>query len=141
MKAYKISNDTKNMVINLLSNINNLQIEERIVNNCHILLNDKEDIVGTISYEKFDNIALIRYFVFKKNITFNDLIILYNSLENELKDKEVIYAIGIINSDEVKDVFINLGFKKKEKDKLYFEETLFEKTIYKDNDIFFKSVK
>ena len=92
MKAYKISNDTKNMVINLLSNINNLQIEERIVNNCHILLNDKDDIVGTISYEKFDNIALIRYFVFKKNITFNDLKILYNSLENELKEKEVIYA-------------------------------------------------
>ena len=64
MNVLKVNDDTKVMVINLLKNVNGLKIENHIVDNCHVLLNDKEDIMGTISYEKYDQYALIRYFVF-----------------------------------------------------------------------------
>ena len=48
------------------------------------LLNDKEDIMGTISYEKYDKYALIRYFVFKKNISYEDLYRRVCSIEKTL---------------------------------------------------------
>ena len=71
MKVEKISNETNSMVINLLKNVKGLSIESKIVENCHVLLNEKNDIVGTISFEKYNNYAIIRYFVFKRNIDYN----------------------------------------------------------------------
>lgn len=140
MRAEKINNDNKTMVINLLKNVNGLKIEDHIVNNCHVLLNEKDDITGTISYEKFNRYALIRYFVFKKNIVSNDLIVLYDSLEKELALKKISESIAIINSNEVKEVFESLGFKKVEKSKVFFDETEFKKTNFKDNDIYAKKI-
>lgn len=140
MKVLKVSDDTKVMVINLLKNVNGLKIENHIVDNCHVLLNDKEDIMGTISYEKYDKYALIRYFVFKKNISYEDLLSLYNSLENELKNLDISKAIAIINSEEVKEVFMFLKFEKTNKEKVYFDETIFTQTNYKDNDVYIKNI-
>ena len=140
MKVLKVSDDTKVMVINLLKNVNGLKIENHIVDNCHVLLNDKEDIMGTISYEKYDKYALIRYFVFKKNISYEDLLSLYNSLENELKNLDISKAIAIINSEEVKEVFMFLKFEKMNKEKIYFDETIFTQTNYKDNDVYIKNI-
>ena len=79
MKVEKINDENKMMVINLLNNVNGLTIENHILNNCCVLLNDSEDIVGTISYEQYDNIAIVRYFVFKRNVTNDELLYLYNS--------------------------------------------------------------
>ncbi len=140
MKVEKISNETNSMVINLLKNVKGLSIESKIVENCHVLLNEKNDIVGTISFEKYNNYAIIRYFVFKRNIDYNDLKILYNDLENELRNLNIIQAIAIINSEEVKDVFELLDFKKIDKEKVFFDETIFTKTSYKDNDIYIKKI-
>lgn len=140
MKVEKINDDNKIQVINLLKNVNGLSIENHIVDNCHLLMSDKNDIVGTISYEKYDNLALIRYFVFKRNIEYNDLIELYNNLENELKQYNIKNTIAIINSLEVKEVFSFLGFTKIDKDKVFFDETVFSKTNYKDNDVYIKKL-
>ena len=53
MKVEKISNETNSMVINLLKNVKGLSIESKIVENCHVLLNEK-----MLKSEKF------LYFVF-----------------------------------------------------------------------------
>jgi len=82
MKTTKISEQIKSLVIDLLKNVNGLKIEDYILNNCHILLDNTNDIVGTISYEKYDKLAIIRYFVFKRNIEYKDLRLLENSLED-----------------------------------------------------------
>ena len=140
MRTTKINDQLMNMVINLLKNVNGLTIENEILNNCHILLNDKEEIEGTISYEKYDKIAIIRYFVFKRNVSFDDLLLLYQSLENELLDINIDNSLAIINSNEVKDVFEYLGFKKIDKNKVFFDETQFIKTNYKDNDVYLKKL-
>lgn len=79
MIVEKINKNTQMFVIDLLKNVNGLKIEESIVNNCLLLLNDEKDILGTISYERFDRYALIRYFVFKRNINYKDLLLLYNT--------------------------------------------------------------
>jgi len=140
MIVEKINNENETMVINLLKNVNNLKIEDSIINNCLVLLNDKKDIVGTISYEKFNYYALIRYFVFKKNIEYNDLLLLYTSLEEELKTKKIKESIAIINTEEVKEVFTYLGFSKIEKEKVFFDETIFTKTSYKNNEVYVKKI-
>lgn len=140
MRTTKINDELMNMVINLLKNVNGLTIENEILNNCHILLNDKEDIEGTISYEKYDKIAIIRYFVFKRNVSFDDLLLLYQSLENELIDINIDNSLAIINSNEVKEVFEYLGFNKIDKNKVFFDETQFIKTNYKDNDVYLKKL-
>lgn len=138
MKVEKINDENKMMVINLLNNVNGLTIENHILNNCCVLLNDSEDIVGTISYEQYDNIAIVRYFVFKRNVTNDELLYLYNYLEKDLKVKKIDNVIAIINSDEVRDVFEYLGFMKIDKNKVYFDETVFSNTNYKDNDVYLK---
>lgn len=140
MKVEKINSDTKAMVINLLNNVNGLTLESKIVDNCQVLLNDKNDIVGTISFEKFNNYALIRYFVFKRNVDVNDLKLLYNNLEKDLKKMNIIKTFAIINSEEVKRVFEWLDFLKIDKEKVFFDETIFSKTSYKDNDVYIKKI-
>ena len=45
-----INDNNKAMVINLLKNVNGLNLEENIIDNCLVLLNDNYDICGTISY-------------------------------------------------------------------------------------------
>lgn len=140
MTVEKINKENETMVINLLKNVNGLKIEESIVSNCLVLLNEKKDIVGTISYEKYNHYALVRYFVFKRNIDYKDLLLLYNSLEQELENKNISTSIAIINSDEVKEVFEYLGFNKINKNLVYFDETIFSKTNYKDNDVYVKKI-
>lgn len=140
MKVEKVNNNTEAMLVNLLKNVKGLKIENHIINNCLLLLDERDDIAGTISYEQYGNYALIRYFVFKKNTNFIDLFSLYQYLENDLKNSNVKETIAIISSNEVEDVFTNLGFKEIDKNKVYFDETLFENTIYKNNKIYAKKI-
>lgn len=140
MNVEKINKDNESMVINLLKNVNGLKIEDHIIKNCLVLLNDKNDIVGTISYEKFNYYALIRYFVFKRNIEYQDLLLLYEKLEEELKLNNMKESIAIINSEDVKEVFTFLGFKKIDKQNVFFDETIFTKTSYKDNEVYVKKI-
>lgn len=140
MKVEKVNNNTEAMLVNLLKNVKGLKIENHIINNCLLLLDERDDIAGTISYEQYGNYALIRYFVFKKNTNFIDLFSLYQYLENDLKNNNVKETIAIISSNEVEDVFTNLGFKEIDKNKVYFDETLFENTIYKNNKIYAKKI-
>ena len=81
-------------------------IDDEVLKNASVLYLD-EQIYGIISYELFFNYALIRYFVFKRNITNNDLYELYLSLENELINKNIDYSIAIINNESVEEVFKN----------------------------------
>ncbi len=140
MRAEKINGNNRILVINLLKNVNGLNLENHIIDKCHLLLNDTNDIVGTISYEKYDKLALIRYFVFKRDVQYEDLIQLYGSLEQELRNYNIDNALAIINSEEVKEVFSFLGFNKIDKDRLFFDETVFSKTNYKDNDVYVKKI-
>ena len=140
MKVEKINDNNNTMVINLLKNVNGLKIEEHILNNCFVLLNDKYDICGCISYEKFEKLSLIRYFVFKRNIEYIDLMLLYHELEEELKTNNIKENIAIINTNEVKEVFEYLGFTKIDPDRVYLEETVFSKTNYKGNDVYIKKI-
>ena len=56
---------------------------------------------------------------------------------------EVIEAVKFLRGDmseDVKEVFTFLGFKKIDKQKVFFDETIFTKTNYKDNEVYVKKI-
>ena len=67
------------------ANIDN--IDEDVLKNASVLYFD-DKIYGIISYELFFNYALIRYFVFKRNV--DEMIIkeLFDSIEENINQKE-----------------------------------------------------
>ena len=99
----------------------NLEIDDKIIENCEIL-QDNNDIKGIISYEKFNEIGLIRYFIFKRNLDLDSLALLYQGLEKNMRDDYVRIVIGIVNSKTIKDVFEYIGFKESNPSLLYFDE-------------------
>lgn len=140
MRVISYDNSMKEQVFELLKNINNLEIDENIIENCSILLDDTNEINGIISYEKFDKVGLIRYFIFKRNINNSDLQLLYNHLESHIKKEGIKNIIGIVNSNEIKTVFETIGFQKFDSSLLFFDETNFMKTNYKDSLVYEKTI-
>lgn len=140
MQVINYSNNMKDRVFELLSNIDNLEIDDKIIEKCAILQDDNNDIKGIISYEKFDKIGLIRYFIFKRNLDLDSLAMLYQGLEKNMSDDYIRIVIGIVNSKTVKDVFEYIGFKESNPSLLYFDETAFTKTNYKDSLIYKKAI-
>lgn len=140
MEVVSYNKEMKEKVIGLLQNINNLEIDENIIKNCSLLLDEYKDIIGIISYEKFDKVGLIRYFIFKRNIGLDSLLLLYNCLENNIKKDGIKNVIGIVNSEEVREVFEYIGFKKFDSFYLFFDETNFLKTNYRDSLVYEKSI-
>lgn len=138
MKIIKYSENIKNKLIELLSNINNLLIEEDVIKNCSILINDNEDIVGLISYEQFGKVGLIRYFIYKKNIDSEYLVQLYQDLEQTLKDEGINKILGIVNSNDIKKIFLKIGFKDINCNDVFFEETVLCKSMYKNSEAYYK---
>lgn len=139
MQVINYSSNMKERVFELLSSIDNLEIDDKIIENCEIL-QDNNDIKGIISYEKFNEIGLIRYFIFKRNLDLDSLALLYQGLEKNMRDAYVRIVIGMVNSKTIKDVFEYIGFKESNPSLLYFDETTFTKTNYKDSLIYKKTI-
>ncbi len=90
-----------------------------------ILLRD-EKIEGTISFEMIGNYALIRYFVYRKEIDKEYIINLLNSLLKNIKTK----VCAIITKEELMSIFLECGFKSVKNEYVFINE-----------DYIFKSMK
>ena len=112
-------------------------VDEDILNNASILFN-KNIIHGVVSFEVFYNYALIRYFVFKKNV--DELLVkeLVKSVEESIKEKEVSYVFSLVNQNDIYDLFTSLGFNEARKEDVFVEETNFEKSKFKDTKLMLK---
>lgn len=140
MEVISFNNEFKDQIFNLLNGINNLEIDESIIKKCSILLDEKQEIKGIISYEQFGNIALIRYFIFRRDIELKYLKQLYQGLEQNIKNSFINTVIGIVNANDVKKVFEYIGFIEEDPTLLFFDETNFKKTNYKDSIIYKKVI-
>lgn len=138
MKVIKYNENLKEKLIELLSSINNLVVEDEVIKNCSILLNDNEDIVGLISYEQFGSVGLIRYFIYKKSIEIKYLVQLYQDLEQTLRHNNVKKILGIVNSSDIKNVFSKIGFEFIDSNDVFFEETVLSKSMYKNSEAYYK---
>lgn len=95
-------------------------IDEEILKNAVIVYDDSK-VIGSISFEEYDSIGLIRYFVFKKNLSNSILFELLETLVINARKRELKTLVCVADNGEIKSLFEELGFSYLEK-KIYINE-------------------
>ncbi len=139
MEIKLFNKNIKDKVYHFLENVKGLVIDDNIVNNASVML-EEDEILGMISFEKFGYIGLIRYFIFQRTITDIYTIELLNNLMEKARNEDVTTLISIINNLEVEEIFVLLGFQEVDKENVFFDETIFSNTEYKDSKVFIKKI-
>ena len=106
-------------------------INRKVVLNGEYVLEDGE-IIGFLSFEEFDKVGLIRYFVFKKVVSKNIISELFKRISLKAKDKELKLLITMVVKDEAISVFKDLGFEVVDRNDVYIDEINILQTRFKD---------
>ena len=115
-------------------------VDEEVLKNASVLyLDDK--IYGIISYELFFNYALIRYFVFKRNV--DEIVVreLFDSIEENIRKKEIDYIFSLVNQGDIYNLFSSLDFKEISKEDIFIEEQNFENSKFKETKLMIKKIQ
>ena len=97
----------KSFLINIES-IN--EIDLNILENGVSIVNDENKICGYITYERFYEYGLIRYFIFHKNLEYELINNLFLELVKKASNNEIESLIAIGDSKEVVNLFYRLNF-------------------------------
>lgn len=139
VKIYESSDYEK--VIEFLKSVNSInEIEDELFENAIIILNDEEEVVGMITFEMFRNKALIRYFIFDKEVEEQYLIEMYQKFFENLKNKDINRVFVIINDDNIKQMFNDLGFKEYNKEHFYLTEGTILNSKYKKATVMYYQI-
>ncbi len=84
-------------------------IDNEILKNAVIVYDDYK-VIGSISFEEYDSVGLIRYFVFKKNLSNCILVELLEELISNAKKRELKMLVCVADNSEIKSLFEELGF-------------------------------
>ena len=116
------------------------EVDDAILKNASILYLDNK-VSGVISYETFYNYALIRYFVFKRNV--DEMIIkeLFQSVEDSICDDDIEFVFSLVNQDDIYSLFSSLNFSEVKKEDVFIEEQNFEKSKFKDTKLMIKRLE
>lgn len=114
-------------------------IDDEVLKNASVLYLDNK-IYGIISYELFFNYALIRYFVFKRNV--DEMIVkeLFDSIEETVAQNEIDYIFSLVNQNDIYNLFSSLDFKEISKDDVFLEEQNFKNSKFKDTKLMIKKI-
>ncbi len=107
------------------------EIEDDILENMLVIRNDIS-VLGMISYENYLDKGLIRYFIFQKDVLFDELLLLFNQMKNKATKDNIRKLITVIEDKELMLFFQKLGFKRVDIDNIYLFETALVDTIYSD---------
>ena len=139
-----INDDNKDIISKFLNNIESISnIDYDILNNGIAVINEEKQICGYITYEKFSEYGLIRYFIYQKNVDFEYIKQMYLELIKKAFDDEIESFISIGNNNDVVNIFKQLNFHEIEfsnfivNDRLLYG-TEFENTIIMKNEFLWK---
>lgn len=125
-----INENNKNLVLTFIKRIPTIEvIEEDVLENI-VLIRDEKEVLGIISYENYLDKGLIRYFIFQKDVAYEELEKLFKTMKEKAKNDEIKHLITVIEERELVTFFNKLGFKKIDTDKIYLFETSLVDTIY-----------
>lgn len=118
-------------VVDFLSTVNTLKrIEDAVIENAVVVTDGKEKICGMVSYETFRKNGLIRYFIFESDLNESVLSQMFVKLYKKAKEQDLNQIYSIISSDDVKELFVDLGFVEVEKRIFYINERNINNTKY-----------
>ncbi|MGM9969180.1 MAG: hypothetical protein ACI35S_02155 [Anaeroplasma sp.] len=135
-----VNDDNYNQIVSFLSAVPSIsELDEQIINNSAIIIEDSK-VLGSISFEQYDHQGLIRYFVFKKNMSVDILKKMISVLDERASSKDVDNLICVAENEMVYNIFSELGFDKLDK-KIFINEEKVNNTIYKDSEFLIKHVE
>lgn len=115
-----------NLVKDFLLSVKTIKdIDEDVLKNAIIVV-DNNDILGAVSYEKFGISGLIRYFVFKRNLTNDTVVSLFKMLEEAAYDDYIKDIYCVVNNGPIEKLFNELGFLKEKYKMLFIDESDFD---------------
>lgn len=121
MEIENINENNASQIKQFIQRIPGFEIEEKILSKVTIL-KENDIIKGMISYENYVSNGLIRYFIFQKDVAFEDLELLFKEMVKRIKTEGISKIITIIQQDELKSFFEKLKFNEIAIDKIYIGE-------------------
>lgn len=135
----KINNDNMEKIISFLTSVPSIStIDENIIKNSAAIIDD-DKVVGSISFEQYDSIGLIRYFVFKRNMSNELLKNMIDSLNTTAIQKGITELVCIADNVPVFELFTELGFKEINKN-IFINEEKSINTSYGNSDFLSKRI-
>lgn len=126
------SNDNKERIISFLSSVPSIcSLDEEILVNSSVIV-DGAKVIGSMSFEEFDKSALIRYFVFKRSIPNDMLVKMLDDVINTAIKKGINKLVCIVDNEQIKSLFIELGFSNIDK-KIFINEEKSINTAYSNS--------
>jgi len=111
--------------LNEIDTLNNLDID--LLEN-GVCIYENDEIIGYITFEKYCEYGLIRYFIFQKKIDIQKVFQMFHQLVDVARAKLMIALIAIGKNDEVINLFEMLGFYKIDPYNLVVNNQTIEKT-------------
>jgi len=139
LQIVKIDENNYNSAYNFLKTVPSISaIDDAILKNGVIILDD-ERVIGSISFEIYDHIGLIRYFVFKKNLSRPLLKNLMEQLEENARSIDLYKIECVADNNQIEELFKELGFLKLEK-KIYINEDIITESNFSSSNFLYKEV-
>lgn len=136
----QVNDNNINDVKTFLSHVPSIEvIDESILKNAIIAL-DNDKIIGSIAYEAYNKMGLIRYFVFKKILPKEIICDLFSKLESVANTNGITKIISIVSDKQIEDLFLSLGFIDMDKTNLYLDEEEIKNTAFANSNFMQKCV-
>lgn len=134
-----IDSENYSLVYDFLKSVPSINnVDERILKNASILFDD-EKVIGCISFEEYDSIGLIRYFVFKKNLSVLVLNKMLDNLVKNAKGRSLLKLVCVADNDQIEELFKELDFELITK-KIYLNEEIIKNTIFGKSKMLIKNI-
>lgn len=131
MEIIAVNENNKEEVVNFLKNISLVHdINEEVVMNGEYVLDG--EIVGLLSFEEFNRIGLVRYFIFKKEVKEKVILELFRRVVEKAARKGIRSLLSLVVKKEAVAVFKGLGFHEIAKGDVYIDETMLNQTKFKE---------
>ena len=131
MEFLSVSEENKDEVVEFLQEVSlACDINEEALLNGELVY-DKQ-IIGTISFEEFNDNALIRYFIFRQPINDEVVLELFDRITRKARNKQIKSLIAIVVKREARAVFKRIGFYEIVSDDVYIDEVNLNETKFKN---------
>ena len=131
LEFLSVSEENKDEVVEFLQEVSLAgDINEEALLNGELVY-DKQ-IIGTISFEEFNDNALIRYFIFRQPINDEVVLELFDRITRKARNKQIKSLIAIIVKREARAVFKRIGFYEIVSDDVYIDEVNLNETKFKN---------
>lgn len=113
-------------------------IEDSILKNGVVVV-DKEKVIGSISFEIFDRIGLIRYFVFKRSLPNSVLMDLIDLLQENAQKLGLKRFVCVADNPQIEELFAELGFSQL-KNNIFINEEAVSSTSFASSSFLYKEI-